>query len=88
MLTAQLYCYAEAWRLRHRPPVAAPRSGPGGALASRRLARGADPAAGVARRTRRSPLPPATATWPLAAIRWRLEREIPAAWLPVMALAV
>jgi hypothetical protein len=24
----------------------------------------------------------------LAAIRWRLEREIPAAWLPVMALAV
>jgi hypothetical protein len=22
------------------------------------------------------------------AIRWRLEREIPAAWLPVMALAV
>ena len=28
MLTAQLYCFAEAWRLRHRPPVAAPRSGP------------------------------------------------------------
>ena len=45
MLTAQLYCflrkgsaYAEAWRLRHRPPVAAPRSGPGCALAGRRLA--------------------------------------------------
>ncbi len=25
---------------------------------------------------------------PRVAIRWRLEREIPAAWLPVMALAV
>ncbi len=49
MLTAQLYCFAEAWRLRHRPPVAAPRSGPGCALAGWRLARGADPAPGVAR---------------------------------------
>jgi hypothetical protein len=60
MLTAQLYCFAEAWRLRHRPPVAAPRSGPGCALAGRRLARGADPAAGVARRaaTQATPTPP------------------------------
>jgi hypothetical protein len=31
--------------VRHWPPVAAPRSGPGCALAGRRLARGADPAA-------------------------------------------
>ena len=31
--------------VRHRPPVAAPRSGPECALAGRRLARGADPAA-------------------------------------------
>jgi superfamily II DNA or RNA helicase len=59
MLTAQLYCFAEAWRLRHRPPVAAPRSGPGCALAGRRLARGADPAAGAARRAGQSPPPPA-----------------------------
>jgi len=45
--------------VRHRPPVAAPRSGPGGALAGRRLARGADPAAGVAYRAHRPPSPPA-----------------------------
>ena len=48
MLTVQLYCFAEAWRLRHRPPVASPRRRPGRALAGRRLAPGTAPAAGAA----------------------------------------
>jgi superfamily II DNA or RNA helicase/HKD family nuclease len=65
----------------HRPPMAAPRSGPGGALAGRRLARGADSAAAAvgracepptccsspcAKAKPSSPPPPATATWPSA----------------------
>ena len=53
MLTAQLYCYAEAWRLRHRPPETAPRSGPGAALTGGILA------VGAARRALQAPPSPA-----------------------------
>ena len=51
--------HAHRLAVRHRPPVATPRSGPGCALAGRRLARGADPAAIAVGRACRSPPPPA-----------------------------